>query len=141
SGVDGRVDLGAPFLEPVAEVVPGGIRASFDFEGGDARLNYRPTARKVVLNTDFTQITPQTGPPVNVTGGVFRFANVEISEQVEVAGEGSNPMVWLVTGDFTVNGWLHVDGGDGERVTTPQSANIPTIGGSGNAGGGRGGRG
>src|SRR5690606_26700037 len=67
--------------------------------------------------------------------------NVEISEQVEVAGEGSNPMVWLVTGDFTVNGWLHVDGGDGERVTTPQSANIPTIGGSGNAGGGRGGRG
>ncbi|MBK8976500.1 MAG: hypothetical protein IPM29_11335 [Planctomycetes bacterium] len=138
---DSAVDLAAAFLEPVAAISDGRVQATFAFEGGESRLTYRPQDRQVTLNTDFTQITPVNNPPINVAGGVFNFAEVEIPQGVEVAGAGTNPMVWLVTGDFTVNGKLRVDGGDGARVDTLNSANFPTGGGIGVCGGGNGGLG
>ncbi len=135
------LDLDAPFLEPAAELEDGQIRASFNFDGGTSRLTYRPQQRQVILNTDFTQITPVNNPPINVSGGVFTFSEVIIDDNVRVEGVGTNPMVWLVTGDFTVNGVLAVDGGAGARVDTLNSANFPTPGGIGVCGGGNGGRG
>ncbi len=103
--------------------------------------DYRPTAREVVLNTDFTQATPATGLPYNVTGGVFVFRNVHIPAGVHVRGTGSKPMIWVVTGSFRVDGELSVDGEDGQRVDTLNSGGYATRGGAGACTGGRGGKG
>ena len=54
----------------------GKIAASFNFDGGETRLSYRPTQREVILDTDFTQITPENSQPINVSGGVFSFSRV-----------------------------------------------------------------
>lgn len=135
------VDLGAPFLEPQAELLPGAVRANFAFEGANTPLDFEPSVREVRLDTVFTQVTPKNGPPVNVSGGVFEFRNVRIPQGVTVRGTGPNPMVWLVTGDFLVEGDLNVDGGKGNRVDTLNSANFPTAGGVGVCGGGAGGKG
>ena len=113
-----QIDLAAPILEPLAEINPGFVRSNFDFEGSATILDYQPTSPLVILNTDFTQITPKNGPPINVAGGVFQFRDVTIPAGVTVKGEGSNPMVWLVTGDFMIDGLLTVEGDDGERVQT-----------------------
>jgi hypothetical protein len=135
------IDPDAAFLEPRAVQQGGKIAASFNFAGGETRLSYRPTQREVILDTNFTQITPENSQPINVSGGVFSFSRVEIPEGVLVRGIGTNPMTWLVTGDFIVNGTLAVDGGLGARVDTLNSANFPTPGGIGVCGGGNGGRG
>lgn len=135
------IDFDAPLLEPLAEVGAGYARAALAFAGASTEFDYRPNVREVVLNTDFTQITPQNGAPFNVSGGVFEFRNVTIPAGVTVRGVGSKPMVWLVTGDFVVEGELSVAGGDGARVDTLNSANFPTAGGVGVCGGGNGGRG
>lgn len=140
-GADTAMDLEAAFLEPTASLSAGKLTASFEFEGGESRLTYRPAQREVILDTDFTLITPENGPPINVAGGVFNFARVEIPEGVTVRGTGTRAMTWLVTGDFIVNGILNVDGSDGARVDTLNSANFPTPGGVGRCGGGNGGRG
>lgn len=136
-----EIDMQAPFLEPPAEIHNGFVRANFAFEGSSTILDYEPTTREVVLNTDFTQIVPKGAPPINVAGGVFSFRNVTIPAGVTVRGTGTRPMVWLVTGDFVVNGELTVSGGNGARVDTLNSANFPTAGGVGVCGGGNGGRG
>lgn len=136
-----NVNVEAPFLEPIAELGAGYARASFAFEGSETEFDYRPTVREVVLNTDFTQISPANGAPFNVSGGVFQFRNVTIPAGVTVRGIGTKPMIWLVTGDFIVEGELTVQGGNGARVDTLNSANFPTAGGVGGCGGGNGGRG
>lgn len=140
-GLENQIDDTAPFLEPRALIDSGRLKATFDFAGTESLLEFRPNATEVVLNTDFTQITPVGTPPINVPGGVFSFRSVTIPEGVLVRGEGTRPMVWLVNGDFTVNGTLSVRGGDGDRVDTLNSANFPTAAGAGVAGGGAGGRG
>jgi hypothetical protein len=137
----GNLDSEAAFLEAQAGLAGGRLSASFDFEGGETRLTYRPAQREVTLNTDLTLISPENGPPINVAGGVFTFARVEIPENVVVRGTGTRPMQWLVTGDFIVNGLLTIEGGDGQRVDTLNSANFPTGGGVGQCGGGNGGLG
>ena len=134
------IDFTAGFVEPLAEVVPGALRANFDFEGSRTNLRYEPTSQEVVLNTDFTQIQPSNGQAINVVNGIFMFRDVVIPAGVTVRGVGTNPMVWLVTGDFEVSGRLLVVGGDGQRVDTLNSANFPTGGGVGNCGGGSGGQ-
>jgi len=134
-----RVDLAAPFLEPLAEVIPGAIRANFDFEGKDTNLVYEPNTPEVILNTDFTQITPKGAPKINVSGGVFEFRSVTIPDGVTIRANGSKPMVWLVLQDFTVRGKLLAEGGLGQRVDTINSANFPTAGGVAGPGGGNGG--
>ncbi|MCA8957332.1 MAG: hypothetical protein KDC87_14755 [Planctomycetes bacterium] len=136
-----RINFEAAFVEPLAEIVPGAVRANFEFEGGRSQLDYEPNSQEIVLDTDFTQITPKNGQPTNVSNGVFRFRNVTIPRGVTVRGTGSNPMVWLVTQDFTVEGNLLVEGGNGQRVDTLNSANYPSGGGTGNCGGGNGGQG
>ncbi len=136
-----NIDFAASFVEPVAEVTNGIVRSNFEFEGSATILDYEPQTREIVLNTDFTQITPKGAPPINVVGGVFQFRNVTIPRGVTVRGTGTRPMVWLVTGDFIVRGELTVRGGDGARVDTLNSANFPTPGGIGACGGGNGGRG
>lgn len=136
-----RIDLQAPFLEPMAALLPGAVRASFAFEGGESALDYEPDSRETVLDTDFTQITPKNGQTMNVSNGVFTFRNVRIPAGVTVRGVGSRPMVWLVNQDFVVEGRLLVEGGDGARVNTLRSANFPAGGGVAGPGGGNGGQG
>ena len=136
-----RVDFGAPFPEGQAELGSGFVRAGFAFEGNGTSLEYEPTSAEVVLNTAFTQITPKSGLPFTVSGGVFNFRNVRIPSGVNVIGQGPNPMVWLCSGDFTVEGTLSVRGGNGARVDTLNSANFAKAGGVGVCGGGKGGDG
>jgi hypothetical protein len=106
-----------------------------------AQVDYAPVGPDVVLNTNFTQIQPTQGPPINVAGGVFVFRNVTINQGVRVRGVGTNPMIWFVTGTFLVNGELSVNGTDGAQVWTLNSANFPVLGGLGGAAGGNGGAG
>jgi hypothetical protein len=136
-----NLDLAAAFGEPVAEVGPGYIKAGFAFEGTPTNLEFEPATQSVVLNTNFTQVTPKAGVPYNVSGGVFNFKNVKIPQGVTVRGQGTNPMVWLVSGTFEVAGDLSVRGGDGTRANTIASANTPKAGGYGACGGGDGGAG
>lgn len=135
------LDLSAPFGEPVADVGPGYIKAGFAFEGTATNLEYEPAVQQVILNTNFTQVTPKAGVPYNVSGGVFNFKNVKIPQGVTVRGQGTNPMVWLVSGTFEVAGNLSVRGGDGEKAMSLASANFPKAGGYGACGGGDGGAG
>ncbi|MEZ5965657.1 MAG: hypothetical protein R3F56_17615 [Planctomycetota bacterium] len=136
-----QVDLEPSFLEPLAEFGPGFVRAGFAFEGTETVFDYRPASGEVELNTDFALVAPANGSPFSVSGGVFQFRNVVIPANATVRGTGTKPMVWLVTGDFTVEGELTVAGGDGARVDGLNSANIPIPGGIGRCGGGNGGRG
>jgi hypothetical protein len=136
-----NIDFDAPFPEPIADVGPGYLKAGFEFEGRQTTLEYEPNVREVVLNTSFTQIVPKSGLPFNVNGGVFNFQNVTIPQGVSVKGQGPNPMVWLVSGDFRVAGELSVAGGNGARVDTLNSANFAKAGGVGVCGGGNGGDG
>lgn len=136
-----NIDFNAPFPEPIADVHQGYIKAGFEFEGRQTSLEYEPNVREVVLNTSFTQIVPKTGLPFNVSGGVFNFKNVTIPQGVTVKGQGPNPMVWLVSGDFRVAGEVSVNGGNGARVDTLNSANFAKAGGVGVCGGGNGGDG
>ncbi len=103
--------------------------------------DFEPTVAEVILNTDFTQITPRNCLPVNVAGGVFTFRSVRIPVGVTVRGQGSRPMIWIVAGDFIVEGTLDLRGGNGARVDTLNSANFPAPGGVGTCSGGRGGAG
>jgi hypothetical protein len=103
--------------------------------------DYEPNQREVVLDTGFTMITPKNCPPVAVAGGVFVFGNVKIPAGVAVRGVGPNPMIWVVAGNFEVEGELSVSGEDGPHVNTLQSPNFPAPGGRGHCGGGNGGNG
>ncbi|MEM7202895.1 MAG: hypothetical protein AAF628_21735 [Planctomycetota bacterium] len=136
-----QIDLGAPFLEPVADIGAGFVKAAFNFAGTAPTLDYEPTSADVILNTAFTQIQPKGAPPFVVSGGVFRFNSVRIPRGVTVRGTGPNPMIWQATRNFVVEGTIHVDGGLGERVNSLGSANSPSGGGIGTCGGGNGGRG
>ncbi|MCA8951898.1 MAG: hypothetical protein KDE27_20480 [Planctomycetes bacterium] len=136
-----NIDFAAPFPEPQAVVGPGYVRAGFEFEGAQTSLEFEPNVLEVVLNTSFTQVVPKSGLPFNVSGGVFNFKNVTIPQGVLVKGQGPNPMVWLCSGNFTVAGHLSVDGGEGARVDTLNSANFSKAGGVGTCTGGNGGPG
>ena len=132
-------DPEAAFRDPVADISNGELRASFDFEGIETPLNFEPNSATNVLSTDFTQLVPSNGLPFDVAGGIFRINDVHIKEGVTVQGVGSNPMVWLASGDFRVDGTLHVNGGPGAQVDTLNGANFPTAGGQGVCTGGNGG--
>lgn len=136
-----QVDFTAPFSEPFAEAGPGYIKAGFAFEGTPTSLEFDPSPVETVLNTNFTLVTPKDGAPYNVQGGVFNFKNVTIQAGRTVRGQGSNPMVWLVSGKVEVAGTLTVRGGDGELADTSGGANVPRQGGAGVCGGGDGGDG
>ena len=135
------MDPEAAFRDPVAELTNGVLRASFNFEGLQTPFDFEPQTRETILSTDVTTVVPKNGPPLTVTGGVFRFRNITIPEGKVVRGVGSNPMVWLATGQVDVKGHLHVDGGDGGQVDTLNGANFPTAGGTGVCTGGNGGKG
>ncbi|MBL8756309.1 MAG: Ig-like domain-containing protein, partial [Planctomycetes bacterium] len=134
-------DPSAAFAEPTAEVGPGYLKAGFGFEGSNTGAEFEPTTPETILNTNFTLVTPKVGAPYNVSGGVFNFKNVKIPAGKIVKGTGSNPMVWLVSGTFEVEGTLSVRGGDGTLVTTSGNAYLPKAGGAGVCGGGDGGAG
>lgn len=136
-----QIDTKAAFVEPTADVGPGYLKAGFAFEGTTTGADFNPQVPTTTLSTDFTQVIPANGAPFNVSGGVFNFRNVTIGQGKVVKGVGSNPMVWLVSGTFTVAGTLSVDGGDGTRVTTSGNAYLPKAGGVGACGGGDGGAG
>ena len=135
------IDQEAAFRDPVAEIKNGILQAAFNFEGLDTPFDFGPLSKEIVLNTDFTTVTPKNGPPITVSGGVFHFRNIEVPEGVTVRGIGSNPLVFLATGSVEIRGTLKVDGGNGARVDTLNSANFPTAGGIGACGGGNGGKG
>ena len=134
-------NLEAAFAEPVAEVGPGYVKAGFAFEGTPTGAEFIPTVPDTILNTNFTLVQPAVGTAYNVSGGVFNFKNVNIGPGKTVRGQGSNPMVWLVSGSFVVGGTLSVNGGQGTRVQQVGNANVPKPGGAGVCGGGNGGSG
>lgn len=135
------VDFSAPFAEPFAEVGPGYVKAGFAFEGTPTNLEFEPEPVETILNTNFTQVTPKVGAAYNVSGGVFNFKNVTIGAGKAVRGQGSNPMVWLISGTLDVAGVLSVRGGNGKLVDSAGNANVPKDGGIGVCGGGDGGKG
>lgn len=94
-----------------------------------------------VLDTSFTQIKSTQNRTITVRGGVFVLRNVTIPRGAIVEGVGVNPMIWIVTGDFQVDGELSVDGQDGADSLTLNSANFPVAGGRGGPAAGDGGRG
>ncbi|MCA8969016.1 MAG: hypothetical protein KDC95_04510 [Planctomycetes bacterium] len=134
-------DSGAAFRDPPADLVGGELRASFDFDGILTPLDYEPTAATNVLSTDYTTLVPSNGLPFDVAGGVFRIHDIRIKKGVTVRGVGSNPMVWLASGDVRIDGHLHVDGGMGGQVNSLNGANFPVAGGQGVCSGGNGGLG
>jgi hypothetical protein len=136
-----QVDEGAAFVEPIAEVGNGFVRANFAFEGRPTNVDFVPADTTTILNTDFAQVRLADGRTVSVTGGVFEFANVRIPAGYEVIGEGSRPMVWLVTGNMEIDGTLAMNGKNGETERGRGGADIPTMGGPGVGTGGGGGRG
>ncbi len=103
--------------------------------------DYAPSAREVILNTDFTQITPVGCPPISIVGGVFLFRNVTIPLGVHVRGTGSRPMIWVVTGTFRVDGDISVNGSGGGSNNPIGSSRLVNVGGRGECTGGNGGRG
>lgn len=134
-------DPGAAFRDPPADFIGGELRASFAFDGVQTPLDYEPTAATNVLSTDFATLVPSNGLPFDVTGGVFRIHDVRIKRGVTVRGVGSNPMVWLASGDVRIDGHLHVDGGNGGQVNSLNGANFPVAAGQGVCTGGNGGLG
>tara|TARA_R110002072_G_scaffold46591_10_gene129122 strand:- start:124763 stop:128278 length:3516 start_codon:yes stop_codon:yes gene_type:complete len=136
-----NIDTTAAFSEPAAEVGPGYLKAGFNFEGTVTGAEFEPTAPETVLNTNFTLVTPKNGSAYNVSGGVFNFNSVTIPAGKIVRGQGTNPMVWLVSGTFDVAGTLSVRGGNGQAVNTSGNANVAKAGGAGVCGGGDGGAG
>lgn len=134
-------DPEAAFRDPVAELANGELKAAFDYEGVETPLNFEPTAASNILSTDFTQLVPSNGLPFDVVGGVFRINDIKINKGITVSGVGTNAMVWLASGDVTVDGHLHVNGGQGGRVDGLNGANFPTAGGQGVCTGGNGGKG
>ena len=102
--------------------------------------DYEPT-NDAILNTNYQIIKAKNGPLIPVRNGLFVFRNVKIPRGVEIRGVGTNPMIWIVTGDFTVEGQLSVDGFEGQGVDTLNSANFPVAGGIPGAAGGMGGKG
>lgn len=134
------LDPEARFRDPVALVKDGVIQASFGFDGDDVPFDFDPTTKSLILNTDATQVPIRNGPPLFVTGGVFRFRDVEIDEGITVSGTGTNPLVILAAGRVRIDGTLSVNGGDGTFANTFGSANIPRAGGVGVCTGGGGGR-
>lgn len=135
------IDFTAAFQEPTAEVGPGYLKAGFQFEGSTTGAIFQPSAPDTILNTDFTTVTPINGPTFNVSGGVFSFQSVFIPGGRVVRGQGSKPMVWLVTDRFEVAGTLSVNGGPGTVVMSTGNADVPKAGGAGACGGGDGGDG
>lgn len=140
-GDSDQVDFTAAFPEPTAEVGPGYLKAGFQFEGSTTGAIFQPSAPETILNTDFTTVTPINGPAFNVSGGVFNFQSVLIPSGKVVRGQGSHPMVWLVTERFEVAGTLSVNGGQGTVVMSTGNADVPKAGGAGACGGGDGGDG
>jgi hypothetical protein len=74
-----------------------------------------------------------------VEGGVFHFRDIIIPAGVTVKGFGSNPLVLTATGRIEIDGVIDVSGEDGTDDCTFNLAIIPTPGGRGGPGGGRGG--
>jgi hypothetical protein len=103
-------------------------------------VDWKPTARAVIVNTNLTTFQTSIGP-VKIAGGLFVFRNVTIPAGTTVRGTGSKPMIFIVTGTFRLDGELSVRGTDGRQVNTLNSANFPAAGGKGNCGGGDGGAG
>ncbi|MEZ5966468.1 MAG: hypothetical protein R3F56_21710 [Planctomycetota bacterium] len=131
-------------MKPILRLCAAACAAPFFAATTDAQgflCDFQPNTAEVVLNTDFAQVRSRNCPPVNVAGGIFYFRSVHIPQGVTVRGEGTNPMIFVVLGDFVVDGDLELDGGRGMRVDTLRSANFPAAGGIGVCGGGNGGRG
>ncbi|MCA8971595.1 MAG: hypothetical protein KDC95_17515 [Planctomycetes bacterium] len=93
------------------------------------------------LSTSFQTLKAKSGRTVTLVNGIYVFKNVTIPSGSRVKCAGPNPMIWVVTGDFLVDGELAADGSDGQHVMTLNSANVPIAGGTGGPAGGRGGAG
>jgi hypothetical protein len=101
----------------------------------------------VFLDTNYQPLplydgsTPDITTPTVVTDGEFHFNNIVIPFNVTVSAQGSNPLVFTATGDVDIAGSIDVSGQDGTVDTTFNSAYVPTPGGKGGPGAGRGGMG
>ncbi|MCB9918616.1 MAG: hypothetical protein H6832_09455 [Planctomycetes bacterium] len=96
---------------------------------------------ETMLSTIFQTLKAKSGRTVTLVNGIYVFKNVTIPSGASVRCSGPNPMIWVVTGDFIVDGELSTNGSDGQSAWTLNSANVPIAGGNGGAAGGRGGAG
>jgi len=123
------------------------LLASYGLGGDGALGDFRPTgiASTILLDTDYQILplldssTPGVKRTTIVKGGVFNFTSISIPEGVTVVGFGSNPLVLKATGTITIAGTIDVSGLNGMDDVTFDSAFVPTPGGLGGPGGGRGG--
>ena len=76
-------------LRILAAILPAFL--TLDARSQGLLLDYEPTVREVILDTELTQIVPRDAPPILVAGGVFMFRNVRIPEGVVVRGTGPQP--------------------------------------------------
>ena len=123
------------------------LRAAFGF-GGDGSLGrFLAPDEAIVINldTDFQQFplfsgaTPDVTPGTSVSGGVFAFTDFHLPPKATLRIRGTNPVIITCTGDVLIEGLIDLNGANGTRDDTFDSAITPQPGGTAGAGGGKGG--
>ncbi len=140
-------DTSAVFAVPEAEWDNGLLKAAFTFSGtGGPGGNFDWVVRggeSFFFDTTSTQIIGGPGgiPTTiqNSTGGIVDVRNFTIEVGGEVRVQGPNPFQLNATGDVRIEGVLDVSGFQAKDVSTLNTGNQVEQGGSGAAGGGRGG--
>jgi hypothetical protein len=123
------------------------LLASYGLSGRGGLGDFVPTGffPTIYLDTDSQQFplpdgsTPGVLVPTVVKGGVFDFQDIVIPDGVTVVGLGSNPLVLTATGRIDIAGVIDVSGERGSDDVTFNTAFVPTPGGKGGPGGGKGG--
>ena len=140
-------DPSAVFDSPVADWIDGHLSAAFSFEGaGGPNGNFDWVVRageRFFFDTTSKEIVGGPGgvPTTTVTAvnGVVDVRNLVIQAGGEVRVQGPNPMRINATGDVRIDGLLEVSGFNAKDVATLNTGHQVEIGGSGTAGGGKGG--
>jgi hypothetical protein len=148
-----RASVGVGSADFLGDFLP---KANADF---DPAMAYKhPTVQKphpeleanfkmVFLDTDAQNFplpngeTPGVTANITVFGGHFTFRDFIIPEGVWVIAKGTHPLQITATGKVEIRGVLDVSGSPGVSDTTFDTGFLPTPGGSGGPGAGRGGDG
>ncbi|MBU0753556.1 MAG: hypothetical protein KJ645_00350, partial [Planctomycetes bacterium] len=121
--------------------------AGLGLTGGGQLGDFLPlnSTESILLDTDYQPLplynaaTPNVTQPVVIRGGEFHFRNIHIPAGVTIFARGTNPLVLTATGEVVIEGTIDLNGIDGAHDNSFDSAFVPTAGGGGSAGAGRGG--
>jgi hypothetical protein len=144
---DSLQDLDAAFDVPAADWSEGRLSAAFDFQGtggpgsnfdwhvGSGEIFFFDTTATVIIGgPDGNPETQQ-----NAVNGIVDVRNLVIEEGGEIRVQGPNAFQVFATGTVEISGRLEVSGFNARNVATLNTGNQVEVGGSGVAGGGRGG--